>query len=133
MRRSRSSSTSSRPARWAVSRRATHWWAVANATRWPRFEQAFEEVGAVVRRRRRGLDPDTMAWIALDALAGNLAMDLAYGGTRRPAAVAALSLTTPCRPDLVDRVIGLVERGRASRLGDRPPAALVLDLLRSAR
>ncbi len=41
----------------------------------------------MVRRRRRGLDPDTMAWIALDALAANLAMDLAYGDrTRRAAA-----------------------------------------------
>ena len=36
IRPSRSSSSSSRPARLAAPSRLTHWWAVAKATRWPR-------------------------------------------------------------------------------------------------
>jgi hypothetical protein len=80
------------------------------------------------------LDTDTKAEIRLRSAVGKVALDATLEHRpARPGAVGGLSLTVPCRPDLVDRVIAMIERGRPSRLSALPSPEVELDLLRSLK
>jgi len=68
----------------------------------------------------------------LDAAAGNLAIALSKPQVTEQQAVAQLALDAPCRPDLLDSVATDIERGRARRLVNWPPAETTAMLLRRA-
>jgi hypothetical protein len=68
----------------------------------------------------------------LDAEAGNLAIAASKQQLPEQQAVARLALAAPCRPDLIASVATAVERGRALRLADWPPAETTVMLLRRA-
>jgi hypothetical protein len=91
---------------------------------------------AGVRSRRPSLSADQLAHISLHAWAGNFAEDLTRRPAGRPAAVARLALVAPCRPDIIDGVLDVVE-GRVNPshrdIADWPPRAIVVDLLTAAR
>ncbi len=82
---------------------------------------------------RRPLTPDQHAHIALDARAGVLAIKVVKHRTTVQQAVAELALIAPCRPELIDETVAVVERGRQLRFEDWPPADTTLMLLRRAK
>jgi hypothetical protein len=62
----------------------------------------------------RPLSADRTLEVRLHTRAGTLASAVVHGATTRGAAVAALSLVAPCRPELTERVL--------ARVGSVPPA-----------
>jgi len=82
---------------------------------------------------RRPLTEDQHRNIALHAQSGVLAIAVVRGGLTAERAVAELALIVPCRPDLVDQVIALVERGMSLGHADWPPSETTLRLLGRTR
>jgi hypothetical protein len=76
----------------------------------------------------RPLSPDRAAEVRLHTWAGTHASKVVKRTMSRPAAVAALSLVAPCRPDLVRAVIDRLRAGSPTA-ADWPPRPLQLELL----
>lgn len=79
----------------------------------------------------RPLSPDRAAQVRLHTWAGTHASKVVKRTMTRRAAVAALSLVAPCRPDQVRVVIDRVRSGSPTA-ADWPPRSVQLDLLLSA-
>lgn len=79
----------------------------------------------------RPLTRDRAAEVRLHTWAGTHASKVTKHRMSRAAAVAALSLVAPCRPDLVRTVIERIARGSPTA-ANWPPRSVQLDLLQSA-
>ena len=79
----------------------------------------------------RPLTRDRAAEVRLHTWAGTHASKVTKRRMSRAAAVAALSLVAPCRPDLVRTVIDRIAHGSPTA-ADWPPRSVQLDLLESA-
>ena len=90
------------------------------------IEHTFEHGGVPVPSRP--LSPDRAAQVRLHTWAGTHASRVVKRTMSEPAAVAALSLVAPCRPDLVRVVIDRVRAGSPTA-ADWPPRSVQLDLL----
>jgi hypothetical protein len=80
----------------------------------------------------RPLTRDRAAEVRLHTSAGTHASKVIKHRMTREAAVAALSLVAPCRPDLVATVIDRIERGSPTAT-DWPPRSMQVELLASAK
>ena len=79
----------------------------------------------------RPLSADRSLEVRLHTRAGTAASAVGHGWTTRPAAVAALSLVAPCRPDVVRIVLARVSSVRP-RPVEWPPLPVQAQLLASA-
>lgn len=79
----------------------------------------------------RPLSADRSLEVRLHTRAGTAASAVGHGWTTRAAAVAALSLVVPCRPDVVRTVVARIRSVR-SRDVEWPPLPVQAELLDSA-